>query len=77
MKQTIMYDGMIEELKVMNYEEIYKPSTKYMAIDEDIAQEDLCQECQSKMHWEGWSMQNFASYRAFAVCNNCNYFEEF
>jgi len=77
MKQTIMYDGMIEELKAMNYKEIYKPSTKYMAVDEDIAQEDLCQECQSKMHWEGWSMSGFVSYRAFAVCDNCNYFEEF
>ena len=53
-------------------------SKPYMLIDSEIAESKTCPKCNCKMHYEGYTMGNpLVSYRAFAVCSKCGYYEEF
>lgn len=60
---------MIEEEGLMGY------SSHYNRIDCEVAEEIPCPECGHKLHYRGYKKDD--SYRAFTVCNFCEYFAEF
>jgi len=53
--------------QVQGYEKWYNP------IDQQVAEEDPCDECGAKCHFEGFAHGD--SHRAFAVCENGHCYE--
>lgn len=67
----VTYDEMVsEELSE------YHNAGVVSEIDAEVIAEGLkgegtfCDECKSKMHYEGWLNDDGSSYRALAVCDN-------
>ena len=52
------------------------PSLDVVDIDAPIAEGIPCPKCGGKMHYEAYTSES-GSYIALAVCNDCQYEEEF
>lgn len=53
------------------------PNIEVVFIDTEIIARLKCPKCHNKMECEPYSMVTPFSYRAFAVCSKCEYWEEF
>mgnify|MGYP000975974771 CR=1 FL=1 len=65
---------MFDELS--NYEQ-KGPGGVGETIDRNIAGSTPCPKCGGEMHYEGYTNPVTGSYRAFAVCNECDNRVEF
>lgn len=68
-----MFNELKTEMTNFGYREVYK-FKPYHFIDAEIAENIICDKCNSKMIYVGFECG--ASYRAFSVCAKCGNYNE-